>query len=141
MEGMVMRALEQELAETIKAWPTISKVLSTLDTEQQYNRAVKWLDKLIDEVSEKENPSIESLIDTLGTLIKDYEDRNVPEPECDPLGSLRFLMAEHNLKQSDLKELGSQGVVSEILRGKRQLNLRQIRALSKRFNVSPAVFV
>jgi len=136
-----MQILEQELIKTIKAWPTISKVLSTLHTEKQYKKAVKWLDKLIDVVSEKENPSIESLIDTLGTLIKDYEERNVPEPEGDPLGSLKYLIEEHKLKQSDLKELGSQGVVSEILRGKRQLNLRQIRSLSKRFNVSPAVFV
>ncbi len=136
-----MQVLEQELTETIKAWPKISKVLSTLHTEKQYKKAVKWLDKLIDEVSEQENPSIESLIDTLGTLIKDYEERNVPEPEGDPLGCLKYLIKEHKLKQSDLKELGSQGVVSEILLGKRQLNLRQIRALSKRFNVSPAAFV
>jgi len=141
MEGNVMQALEQELTETIRAWPTISKVLSTLHTEEQYNKAVQWLDKLIDEVSGKDDPSIESLLDTLGTLIKDYEDRNIPEPEGDPLGTLKYLIEEHNLKQSDLRELGSQGVVSEILRGKRQLNLRQIRALSKRFNVPSAVFV
>lgn len=141
MEGIVMQVFEQELTETIKVWPTISKVLSTLHTEDQYEKAVKWMDKLIDEVSGKDDPSLESLIDTLGTLIKDYEDRNIPEPEGDPLGSLKYLIGEHNLKQSDLKELGSQGVVSEILKGKRQLNIRQIKALSKRFNVSPAVFI
>jgi HTH-type transcriptional regulator/antitoxin HigA len=45
------------------------------------------------------------------------------------------------LKQKDLPELGSQGVVSEILSGKRELNLRQIKALSKRFNVPVSVFV
>ena len=55
--------------------------------------------------------------------------------------SLRFLMEEHELTQSDLPEVGSQGVVSEILGGKRALNVRQIRALSERFGVSPAVFV
>jgi HTH-type transcriptional regulator/antitoxin HigA len=141
MEGVVMEVLEQELHETIKAWPTVSKVLSTLHTEDQYKKAVKLLDKLIDEVSEKEDPLIESLIDTLGTLIKDYEDRNITEPEGDPVGCLKYLIEEHNLKQSDLRELGSQGVVSEILNGKRQLNIRQIRALSKRFKVSPAVFI
>ena len=54
---------------------------------------------------------------------------------------LRFLMEEHGLTQADLLEVGSQGVVSEILRGKRELNVRQIRALAKRFHVSPAVFV
>ena len=38
-------------------------------------------------------------------------------------------------------EIGSQGVVSEVLSGKQDLNLRQIQALSQRFHVSPAVFI
>jgi hypothetical protein len=38
-------------------------------------------------------------------------------------------------------EIGSQGVVSEILNGKRQLNTRQVRALNQWFGVSPAVFI
>jgi HTH-type transcriptional regulator/antitoxin HigA len=50
-------------------------------------------------------------------------------------------LTEHDLKQSDLPEVGSQGVVSEILSGKRDLNVRQMRALAKRFGVSPAVFI
>lgn len=48
-------------------------------------------------------------------------------------------MEEHGLKQSDLTEIGSQGIVSEILRGKRALNVRQIWLLAKRFGISPAV--
>ena len=52
-----------------------------------------------------------------------------------------FLMEQHELKQGDLPEIGSQGVVSEILAGKRELNVRQVRALSKRFGVSAATFV
>lgn len=35
----------------------------------------------------------------------------------------------------------SQGVVSEILSGKRDLNVRQITQLAARFGVSPAVFM
>jgi HTH-type transcriptional regulator/antitoxin HigA len=54
---------------------------------------------------------------------------------------LRYFMNEHDLAQADLPEVGSQGVVSEILHGKRELNLRQIRALAERFHVSPAVFI
>jgi HTH-type transcriptional regulator/antitoxin HigA len=141
MEGIKMEVLDQNLAETIKVWPVVSKVLSTLHTEEQYNKAVKLLDELIEEVSENENPLIESLIDTLGTLIKDYEDRNIPEPEAGPISCLKFLMEEHNLKQSDLQEIGSQEVVSEVLCGKGQLNVKQIKALSQRFNVSAAVFI
>lgn len=136
-----MEVLERELNETIKAWSVVPKVISTIHTEEHYNKALRLLDKLIDEVSEEKDPLIETLLDTLGTLIKDYEDRNIPEPKGDPVGCLKFLMKEHGLKQSDLKEIGSQGVVSEILKGNRKLNVRQIKALSKRFNCSPAVFI
>ena len=136
-----MKVLDQELADTIKVWPVASKVLSTFETEQQYNKAVGWLDELIDEASENEVPLIESLIDTLGTLIKDYEDRNIPEPEAAPVDCLKFLMEEHNLKPSDLPEVGNQEVVLDILSGKKPLTVKQIKALSERFNVSPAVFV
>ena len=130
-----MGALNHDLAETVKVWPVVSRVLSTLRTDKQYNRSVQLLDELIDEDSARDNALIESLIDTLGTLVKDYEDRNIAEPEGDAIGCLKFLMLEHNLKQTDLKELGSQGVVSEILSGKRQLNVRQIKTLSQRFKV------
>lgn len=54
---------------------------------------------------------------------------------------LRFFMEEHDLTQRDLPEVGSQDVVSESLSGKRDLNVRQIRALASRFHVSPAVFI
>ena len=136
-----MKVLDQELADTIKVWPVVSKVLSTFETEQQYNKAVGWLDELIDEVGENGTPLIESLIDTLGTLVKDYEDRNIPEPDVEPIDCLKFLMEEHNLKPSNLPEMGNQEVVSGILSGKKPLTVKQIKALSERFNVSPAVFV
>ena len=54
---------------------------------------------------------------------------------------LRFFMEEHDLTQGHLPEAGSQGVVSEILNGRRELNVRQIRAFAGRFHVSPAVFI
>ena len=38
MEGIVMQVLEQELTETLKVWSTISKVLSTLHIDEQYNK-------------------------------------------------------------------------------------------------------
>ena len=138
---VVKNDIHTYLAETIKVWPEVSKVVSTLHSEDQYNNTVALLDELIDQVSNERNSVIESLIDTLGTLIKDYEDRNVPEPDVDPIGNLKYLMHEHQMKQNDLSEIGSQGVVSEILNGKRKLNVRQIRLLSKRFNVSTAVFI
>jgi HTH-type transcriptional regulator/antitoxin HigA len=54
---------------------------------------------------------------------------------------IRFLMAEHGLTQSDLPEVGNQAKVSEYLVAKRSLNVRQVKALSDRFNISPALLI
>ena len=50
-------------------------------------------------------------------------------------------MDEHAIGQTDLPEIGSQSLVSKILNGERQLTLEHIRSLSRRFGVSPAVFL
>ena len=49
-------------------------------------------------------------------------------------------MQLQGIVQKNLPEIGSQGVVSEILSGKRKLNARQIAALASRFNVPESVF-
>ena len=121
-------------------WTAISPLLS-LRNEQEYDRAVERLNGLLDEVGTDEQHPLYTLLDTLGTLIHAYEEEHHPIPECSGVDVLRFLMDEHDLTQSDVPEIGSQGVVSEVLRGKRELNIRQIRALAKRFQVSPSVFI
>ena len=45
-------------------------------------------------------------------------------------------MEQHGLRQSDLPEVGAQSVVSAVLSGKKDLNLHQVQALSKRFGVA-----
>ncbi len=49
----------------------------------------------IDQVNQESDPAKEFLIDTLSTLIKDYEERYSEEPESDPLGALKFLFRNH----------------------------------------------
>ncbi len=121
-------------------WQTIAPVL-TIRNEREYNAAVKRLNELLDEIGADEKHPLYSLLDTLSTLIEAYEEEHHPIPEANGSDVLRFLMDEHGLTQSDLPEVGSQGVVSEILNGKRELNVRQIRKLAERFHVSPAAFM
>ena len=99
------------------------------------------MDSLIDEVGESESHPLSSLMETIGNLIETYENNYLPPILGTPLEALRYLMEEHNLKQSDLSKIGSQGVISEILKGKRNLNIRQIKELSSKFNISPLVFI
>jgi len=121
-------------------WTNIAPLL-TIRNEREYNAAVKRLNELLDEIGTNEKHPLYSLLDTLATLIHAYEDAHYPIPASTGAEVLRFLMEEHGLSQSELPEVGSQGVVSEILNGKRELNIRQIRVLAERFNVSTAVFI
>jgi len=133
--------MNTQLEEIAKIWPNIQSTFSVPHNEKDYNRLVQLLDGVIDEVGDDESHPLASLMETLGSLIESYEDRSIPEIEGNPTDTLKFLMEEHGLKQSDLSEIGSQGIVSEILAGKRQLNVRQIKLLSKRLSVSPIVFM
>ncbi len=123
-----------------RSWTKISPLLN-IQSEQEYDEAVARLNSLVDEVGTDEHHPLYSLLDTLGTVIHAYEEKHYPMPKCRGGDSLQFLMDEHRLTQSELPEVGSQGVVSEIIRGKRELNIRQIRALAQRFKVSPAAFI
>jgi HTH-type transcriptional regulator/antitoxin HigA len=115
--------------------------LGPLHTKTEYDQAVAVLDDILDEIGQQETHPLADLAETLALSIEAYEDIHSPIPEASAPTILRSLMEEHDLAQSDLPEIGSQGVVSEILAGKRDLNVRQISQLAERFGVSPAVFM
>ena len=130
-----------ELERLSAAWTPVSEVLSVPHTEAEYLRISALLDLVVDEVGEHDSHPLASMLETLGALVDAYEREHIRDLPSTPVAVLQLLMDEHGLNQSDLPEVGSQGVVSEILSGRRQLNVRQVRALSERFAVSPAVFI
>jgi HTH-type transcriptional regulator/antitoxin HigA len=115
--------------------------ITPIRDEAHYARMTEMLEALMDATQGEETHPAMGLVDIVGDLIADYESKQHPLPEVMGVQALKFLMEQHGLKQSELTEIGSQGVVSEILRGKRELNIRQVRALSERFGVSAATFV
>lgn len=140
-----MKAISQ-LNELLPAWKGLKKstpFFGPIRNERDFGRMQSLMDMLLAEVGDNENHPLADLLDVVGMLVSQYEDENTPGLQsAEPLDVLRFLMEQHNLKQSDLrKEIGTQGVVSEILSGSRQINARQAKALAKRFGVSPAVFL
>ena len=130
-----------QLEKIAGVWPTIKNIFSVPHTETEYEHLVSLLDSLIDEIGEDESHPLSSLMESLGNLIENYENNSLPAISGTPIETLQYLMKEHSIKQSELPEIGSQGVVSEILKGKRNLNIRQIKDLSVKFNLSPAVFI
>jgi HTH-type transcriptional regulator / antitoxin HigA len=54
-------------------------------------------------------------------------------PDVPPVEVLRFLMEQHDLRQSDLPEIGSQGVVSDVKGG--ASSDRQFKSAAVRLSV------
>jgi HTH-type transcriptional regulator/antitoxin HigA len=96
---------------------------------------------LVDEIGDNAKDPRYRLVETLSALIEAYEREHHAVPDVSGVDMVRFLMEQHGLTQGDLPEIGSQGVVSEILSGRRELNVRQLQALAERFGVSPAAFL
>jgi HTH-type transcriptional regulator/antitoxin HigA len=80
-------------------------------------------------------------MEALGEMIHVYESRLTPTGDVEPRGVLKYLMEEHQLSQSDLSDIASQGTISDILSGKRGISRALAKKLVTRFHVSSAIFL
>lgn len=89
------------------------------------------------------SPEEDKLFDLLANLLEDYERKTLPElGQSTPIDILKFLINENDLKQTDLTDIfKTQSIVSDILAGKRQINLAQAKRLANRFRVSVELFI
>ena len=67
MEGMTM---ETQFQKIVDAWPGIQDVFSIPHDKKGYNRLLRLLENLIDEVGEDETHPLASLMETVGSLIE-----------------------------------------------------------------------
>ena len=135
--------LAKQLVKAGREYKTLRRMvpLGVIHSGTEYDRAVTTLDAIIDEIGEDETHPLADLAEALSVFVEAYDKTHYALPVVSPCEMLRFLMEQHDLTQSGMPEIGSQGVVSEILSGKRSLNVKQISKLAKRFGVSPGVFL
>lgn len=85
----------------------------------------------------------EDYLDVLSDLVAKYEDEQSPirRPAGTPLERLRFVVEQAGMTASDLgRLLGSRGLGSLVLRGRRQLSKTHIRILAEHFRLDPGYF-
>ncbi len=112
--------------------------LKIIKNERDYKLALKSLEAVFDDT----RGNLAEYAETLTVLIEHYESENFPMKESSGIEVLKFLMTQNVLKQKDLVGIvGSKSTVSEILNGKRPLNLQHIKSLAEKFNVKPATFI
>jgi HTH-type transcriptional regulator/antitoxin HigA len=131
------------LKNTAQELSTQASFLVEIKDNDEYQQALALMEELIDDYDNQQ-----VLIELLTGSIKRWEDEsddfsefNARIKSGDPaISILRLLMDQHNLGVADLPEIGSKSLVSKILNQHRQLTREHIDLLSKRFNISPALF-
>ena len=111
-----------------------------IHNEREYRKYLGRVERLLDQ---KNRSAAESrYLELLSILVERYEDEHDPIEAPAPLDALKELMVANGMTQAVLaKLLGSSGIASEVLSGKRSLSKTHIRKLAAAFNVSTELFV
>jgi HTH-type transcriptional regulator/antitoxin HigA len=118
-----------------------STLPSVIRSEAENERYIARLEEL-DQKGNRMTAAERRMADLLTLLVEDFEEKHYALNGSSPVDVLDELMRANHLKQKDLLDVfGTPSIVSEVLHGKRQLTTEHIRRLSRRFHVSPEVFI
>ncbi len=107
--------------------------INIIKTEEDYNNALKQLEKVFDA---PENSLQGDEAELLTLLIEDYEEKFYSIEAPDPIEAIRFRMEQMNMNKKDLADIiGYTSRVSEIFNKKRKLSLNMIRQLHKKLRI------
>lgn len=112
-----------------------------IQTGEEYHRLLHAARELIEKPEEDLTAEEARLLDLLGVLIEEYEDRAHPLPRAKPHKMLAYLLEENGMKPSDLWTVLPKSRVSEILSGKRGISKPQAKQLAERFRVPVDLFL
>lgn len=116
-------------------------MLRPIKNKKQYEDALAQAYKLMQadlKVNSKESDELE----ILSILIKEFEEKHFPIPKPNPLEAIKFRLEQLELTEVELSNiLGHRSRKSEILSGKRKLNLAMIRKLHDRLNIPADVLI
>ncbi len=71
-----------------------------------------------------------------------FEEKAYPMPRVEPHERIKYLLEEKDMKHKDLLPIfNSEGVISDVLSGKRPVTLKTARKLAEFFNVPVELFV
>jgi HTH-type transcriptional regulator / antitoxin HigA len=113
----------------------------TLRDEDEYQAALKAIRPYFDNEPNPGTAEAENF-DAIFMLIENYEAKHYPIPRAEPVAVIRHIMAANNYSQKDLAAvIGSKARASELLAGKRDINLDQIRKLAAAWRIPVGALV
>ena len=110
-------------------------MLKPIKNSQQYEDALARAYALLQKNIRSDSKESDEL-EILSILIKEYENEHYPVPKPNPLEAIKFRLDQMNMSEAELSEiLGYRSRKSEILSGKRKLNLTMIRKLTEKLHI------
>ncbi len=118
-------------------------MLRPIKSEQQYEDALERVYALMQkEMTEGSKGSDELELEVLSILIKEYESKHYVVPQPNPLDAIKFRMEQMNMSDAELSDMLSyRSRKSEILSGKRKLNLAMIRKITEKLQIPAEVLI
>lgn len=111
-----------------------------IETEEEYDRALALAEQLT--FAKDRTPEEQALHKLLVMLIESYENVSYPMDVPAPHEILQHILESSGTRQADLVGIiGSSGVVSEVVNGRRSISKAQAKALGAYFKVSPNLFI
>lgn len=113
----------------------------TLADEAEYQEALKAIRPYFDREPD-EGTAEAAHFDALMLLIEEYEQRHYPLPRATPIEVLKAVMEANNYTRADLIEvIGSKSRVADLLNGRREMNLDQIRKISRAWRIPAGALI
>jgi HTH-type transcriptional regulator/antitoxin HigA len=118
-----------------------SALPAVIRSEAENERYIALLEEL-DGKGSRMTAAERRMAELLTLLIEDFEEKHYSLKSASPVEVISELMMANSLKQKDMLDIfGTASIVSEVLSRKRKLTTEHIRRLSRRFRVSPEVFI
>ena len=110
-----------------------------IETEEEYDRLLVVAEQLT--FAKNRTPEEKALYKLLVTLIEVYEKEKYQLDKSEPHEILQHIMEASGIRQADLVGIiGSSGVVSEVVNGRRVISKAQAKRLVDYFKVSADLF-
>lgn len=113
-------------------------------SHDEYQQLEQVLNKLIDEVRDREDHPLAIVMQIIGENLEQYDNEHYPDigHDIEEITMVKYLMKTHHLKQTDLADIfGGQANVSKYLNGERPLSKKQIIGLKNTFSISADFFI
>ncbi len=135
----------KSLNKVLHQWESFAEIgydlLKPISSEADYDNAVAFLDEITDRMESPNDVRYLGLVQLLAHNISNWEQAHIKIPDSSPSEMLEFLMTQHQLRASDLKELVDQSALSKILRGQRSISKQLAKAFAEKFRVPISLFL